>query len=131
MKGCRDSMGRGDYDKAIRFGEEVLRSSGGDPTGPSMRKTEPNCSSVLEPLRGDPKGRSHPLFPMSMLVEDRRPKRRSRPFEPEDRLRVVAQHVAAERQVGAGVDVRVHLRRDYDGLVELPRNSEELDDLLR
>src|SRR5438094_861266 len=98
MKGCRDSMERGHYDKPIPFAEEVLQSSGGNPIGPSMRKTGPNGSSVLEPLRGNPKGRPHPLFPMSMLVEDRRPQRRSRPFEPKDRLRVVAQHVAAELQ---------------------------------
>src|SRR5205807_840455 len=79
-----------------------------DPRGP--RGCPAGASPLtFESLGRDPEGRAHSLLPMAVLVEDRRAGARSRPLEPEDRLRVVAQHVPAEGQVRARVEVRVDL----------------------
>src|SRR5207253_5138114 len=49
---------------------------------------------ILKPLARDPERRARPFFPVPMLVQDRRAGAGTRPLEPDDRLRVVAQHVA-------------------------------------
>src|SRR5438445_524496 len=79
----------------------------------------------------DPKRGSSPFFPVAMLHEDRGARAHARPFEPDDRLRVVAEHVASEGHVRARVEVRVDLRRDHHGDAALPRNPQELRDLTR
>src|SRR5437879_12901153 len=49
-----------------------------------------------------------------MLHEDRGPRADPGPLEAHDRLRVVTEHVTAERHVQARVDVRVYLRSHDD-----------------
>src|SRR5438445_13787636 len=62
----------------------------------------------------DPESRAGAFFEVSMLHEGRGPRADPGPLEANDRLRVVTEHVAAERHVQARVDVRIHLRRHDD-----------------
>src|SRR2546425_8402839 len=64
-----------------------------------------------------------------MLHEDRGPRADPGPLEAHDRLRVVTEHVTAERHVQARVDVRVHLRRHDDGDAPDAGCTEELRNL--
>src|SRR5438046_9200293 len=101
-------------------GPESIGPSLGEGCGSPERPRGPHGRAagsdplILKPLARDPERRARPFFPVPMLVQDRRAGAGPRPLQPDDRRRVVAQHVASERHVGARVEVRVHLRRDDD-----------------
>src|SRR3989441_673094 len=64
-----------------------------------------------------------------MLHEDRGPCAYPGPLEAHDRLRVVTEHVTAERHVQARVEVRVHLRRHDDRDAPDARRAQKLRNL--
>src|SRR2546428_2345957 len=66
-----------------------------------------------------------------MLDEDRGPGAHPGPLEAHNRLRVVTEHVAAERHVRPRLDVRVNLRRDHDGDAADSRRAQQLRNLPR
>src|SRR5437870_3839133 len=66
-----------------------------------------------------------------MLDEDRGPGAYPGPLEAHNRLRVVTEHMAAERHVRPRLDVRVNLRRDHDGDAADSRRAQQLRNLPR
>src|SRR5438093_1034726 len=107
--------------------EERPRSSPASRSPP--RCTTDSRALVLEPMGGDPEVGPRAFLSVAMLDEDRGTGAHPGPLEPHDRLRVVTEHVAAERHVRTRLDVRVHLRRDDDGDAADPRRAQQLRNL--